>query len=640
MKISSQLKLTKDAYAGFYSCGMTMIDNAGMGRFKVAEESDLYTLYRSSDDVEMKVTHKAVDGIEDAIEIQTLIVNNSKEDIVLEMADSFVVSEIPGDKIHRFLSFWSMEGRHRVDDVANLNLECSWTHMAYRIEKFGNVGSMPVRKYFPFLAVEDSKKGLFTGFQLYSPSSWQMEIVVQHDDSLTVTGGIADRDFGHFLKTLRPGESLVTPKAVMATGNSLYDVCDKLVKAQKPDISPIDDHMGITFNEYCTTWGDPTEENMKKICDKLEGEGIQYLVMDSGWFIDGEGYWWDYTGNWDYSPKRFPNGLKAMVDYVKSKGMTPGIWYEFENVCPKTEYYEDTEHLVMKDGVPLTVGDRRFLDMENPWVREHLRKKVIGTLKDAGFEYIKVDYNDTMGMGCDGQDGMGENLRKKILATQDFFKEMKSEIPNLVIENCSSGGHRLEPSMMELSSMASFSDAHEILSLPIIAASLQLLVKPEQSQIWSVLRASDSDSRIYYSMCATLFGRMGLSGDIYDLSPHQWQLFRDGIDFYKKASDIIKYGKTIVIKCSAESYNEPKGCQLSVRVYGDKALWVFHRFADSVSLKEFVEKFAGEFAEDFAGEFAGENVEAENILRSLNDAIYSYGDASCDFSAAAYIVNR
>ena len=212
MKISSQLKLTKDAYAGFYSCGMTMIDNAGMGRFKVAEESDLYTLYRSSDDVEMKVIHKAVDGIEDAIEIQTLIVNNSKEDIVLEMADSFVVSEIPGDKIHRFLSFWSMEGRHRVDDVANLNLECSWTHMAYRIEKFGNVGSMPVRKYFPFLAVEDSKKGLFTGFQLYSPSSWQMEIVVQHDDSLTVTGGIADRDFGHFLKTLRPGESLLRGK--------------------------------------------------------------------------------------------------------------------------------------------------------------------------------------------------------------------------------------------------------------------------------------------------------------------------------------------------------------------------------------------------------------------------------------------
>ncbi len=656
MKISSQIKLTKDGYAGFYSCGMTMIDNAGMSKFTAIDENDQFTLYKSSDGIEMKVNHRAVGEtdytsaetavaaagtadtigkIPDVVEIQTEIVNNSPKDIVLEMADSFVVSEIPGDKIHRFLSFWSMEGRHRVDNVADMNLECSWTHMAYRIERFGNVGSMPVRKYFPFVAVEDSKTGMFTGFQLYSPSSWQMELIVRQDDTLTVTGGIADRDFGHFLKRLKPGEKLITPKAVMATGNSLYDVCDKLVKAQHPDSSPIDDHMGITFNEYCTTWGDPTDANMRKICDKLEGEGIQYLVMDSGWFIDGEGYWWDYTGDWDYSPKRFPNGLKAMADYVRSKGMTPGIWYEFENVCPKTAFYNDTEHLVMKDGVPLTVGDRRFLDMEDPWVRKHLREKVIDNLKKAGFEYIKVDYNDTMGMGCDGPDGMGENLRRKVMATQDFFREMKREIPNLVIENCSSGGHRLEPSMMELSSMASFSDAHEIASLPIIAASLQLLVKPEQSQIWSVLRAADTDSRIYYSMCATLFGRMGLSGDIYDLSDHQWQLLRDGIAFYKSAADIIKSGKTVLIRHSSDNYNEPTdyriaariyneptGCQIAVRVYNGSALVVFHRFADSVDLQEFV----------------GETIEIENKPLSLNDAYSSYGDASCDFSAAAYLI--
>ncbi len=113
--------------------------------------------------------------------------------------------------------------------------------------------------------------------------------------------------------------------------------------------------------------------------------------------------------------------------------------------------------------MPLTVGNVHFLDMEDPWVDAHLTKYVIDNLKENDFGYIKIDYNDTMGIGCDGPEGMGENLRNKVLATQKFFRKMKKEIPDLVIESCSSGGHRLEPSFMELASMASFSDAHECL---------------------------------------------------------------------------------------------------------------------------------------------------------------------------------
>lgn len=56
----------------------------------------------------------------------------------------------------------------------------------------------------------------------------------------------------------------ITPKAVIAQGSSLEEVCDYLIKAQHPMISPVDVHMGIAFNEYCTTWGNPSIENIKK----------------------------------------------------------------------------------------------------------------------------------------------------------------------------------------------------------------------------------------------------------------------------------------------------------------------------------------------------------------------------------------
>ena len=58
-----------------------------------------------------------------------------------------------------------------------------------------------------------------------------MEIICREDEKLTVTGGIGDRDFGHWMKTLSIGETFEAPEAVIARGDSLYDVCDKLVKA-------------------------------------------------------------------------------------------------------------------------------------------------------------------------------------------------------------------------------------------------------------------------------------------------------------------------------------------------------------------------------------------------------------------------
>ncbi|MCR5322045.1 MAG: alpha-galactosidase [Lachnospiraceae bacterium] len=656
LKNKAEIKIMGDEYAGFYSCGLTMLGSSTMRRFTRVEENgydlDENTISDSNPLWQGEISMISEDGLtlhtvtnkspySDAYEVRTSFKNNSSDPVTLEMMTSFMLPEIKADKLYRILSFWSAEGRVKVDGLCDLNMEHAWNNMAFRVEKFGNVGSMPVRKYFPFVAIEDSETHTFTAVQLYSPASWQIELVVRAGDVVTLTGGIADRDFGQWTKAIGPGEEFEAPKAVVAVGNSLEEVCDKLVKAQHPDISPVDDRMGITFNEYCTTWGNPTIDNLKKLADKIAGKGIQFLVMDSGWYADC-GYWWEYRGDWSVNKKRFPNGLKELADYIRSKGMIPGIWFEFEVVSPKSGIYDKCDHFVKKDGVPLTIGGARFWDMEDTYAEEFLTRNVIDNLKENGFGYIKVDYNDTMGMGCDGADnrlkfldtdgnikneengadlcdGPGENLRRKVVATQNFFKKMKREIPDLVIENCSSGGHRLEPSFMELASQASFSDAHEIPSLPIIAANLHRVIRPEQSQIWAVMRAKDSDCRIFYSLCATFLGRMGLSGDIYGLSEHQWELLDDAIAFYKEAAPIIKDGTTTCIKSEPRHYNAPEGGQLVIRKLGSRTLYVYHRFANSVSFEEFVNN-------------NGIDVNVTNMM-----SMRSYGNAGCDFSAEAWI---
>ncbi|WMJ86585.1 glycoside hydrolase family 36 protein [Anaerocolumna sp. MB42-C2] len=603
-----ELKLRKDAHNGGFSNGLTLCGSESTKGLERILKKDDKIVYKNNTNhyVTMNMVHNS-----DTIEVSTLFENKGTESTTLEMLSSFAIKGIKADKIHRLQSFWSAEGKLRTETTMELHLEPSWNQCGMRVEKFGNLGSMPVRKYFPFIALENSETQEFTAVQLYSPYSWQIEILCKEDETLSLVGGIADRDFGHWFKNLSPGETFTTPKAVIARGNSLYEVCDKLVKAQKPEISQVDLDMGIMFNEYCTTWGNPTLENIKKICNKLKNKAVKYLVIDSGWYGKNEG-WWASIGDWDVNYEKFPGGLKKAADYIRENGMIPGLWFEMESVGRLSKHWNNIEHLLKKDGVVLTVGDKRFWDMSDPWVIKNLHKMVIETLKECGFGYIKIDYNDTIGIGCDGAESLGEGLRQRILATQDFFRKIKEEIPDIVIENCSSGGHRLEPSMMELVSQASFSDAHETTAIPIIAANMHRVIKPSQSQIWAVMRGNDSDSRIYYSIISTFFGRMCLSGDIYDLTDKQWSLIEEGMDFYREAADIIKSGTTIKIENRVISYNKPEGEQIVIRKYENKFLVIAHRFENSK-----------ETSTDYLKHYK---------------TVREYGAIDCDFSAKAWLL--
>jgi alpha-galactosidase len=157
---------------------------------------------------------------------------------------------------------------------------------------------------------------------------------------------------------------------------------------------------------------------------------------------------------------------------------------------------------------------------------------------------------------------------------------MREELPDLVIENCSSGGHRLEPSMMGLCAMGSFSDAHETREIPIIAANVQRLILPRQSQIWAVLRKSDNAQRLAYSLAATFLGRMCLSGEVHDLSPAQWKLAVSAMELYRRVYPVIRDGHSTFHGETGKSWRHPQGWQAVLRTAknGKRALLVAHTF--------------------------------------------------------------
>ena len=141
---------------------------------------------------------------------------------------------------------------------------------------------MPVNKFFPFAAVEDRRSGVFWGAQLACPASWQMELY-RKDDALALSGGLADRDFGHWMKGLHPGESFLTPEAIVSTAHTpsidiftarlTQAALEYLACAPEPEQT-----LPIIFNEYCTTWGSPSHANICEILGAIQGKGFQYFV--------------------------------------------------------------------------------------------------------------------------------------------------------------------------------------------------------------------------------------------------------------------------------------------------------------------------------------------------------------------------
>jgi hypothetical protein len=590
-----QYKLTGDIYNEAYAGGCSMRNSESVRKLKFSEQTDesigeqlqVNTIMMDEDGHRL-IHHLVWLKNMPYVRISCTFENQSKRDCCLEMFESFSLGGLSpymqGDGngtlwLHRVRSVWSQEGRHETIPVEDLQLEPAWDPHAVRCERFGQAGSMPVNRFFPFAAIEDRKNHIFWGAQIAHPASWQME-VYRKDNGLALSGGLADRELGHWMKHVEPGKNFTTPEAIVSTAQTdSFDIftgrlttaglVEGFLKAPESE-----QDLPIVFNEYCTTWGNPSHENICEIVDAIKGKGFKYFVIDCGWYKEN-GIPWDIgMGDYEVSSELFPDGMEKTVQVIKDAGMIPGIWFEIENVGSASRAYHLTEHLLHKDNVVLTTYFRRFWDMQDPWVDEYLTDKVIGTLKKYGFGYMKIDYNETIGIGCDGAESPGEALRKNMEATVLFIEKVKEEVPGIVLENCASGGHRLEPKMMSVMSMASFSDAHECEEIPIIAANLHWVIHPAQSQIWAVIRQDDSLKRIAYSISNTFLGRMCISGDVTQLAPEKWNLIKQGISFYGKIKDIIKEGQSYRYGPKIKSARHPEGWQALLRVGKNKQAYV------------------------------------------------------------------
>ena len=596
-----QVSFTGDETLIDYTLGVTMRNREGTllkVEEQAAEENGIVTRLRDARG-NVYLHHLEYSPKTGVFTVWAEYCNLTGKEQTLESLQSFSVSGIhalrggkatlAGLRLHRLTSAWSRECRPEEDSFSNLGLDTSWARYGVKCERFGEVGSMSNRGHFPFAAVEDKERHIVWAAMMEAPSSWQMEVYAEKE-TCALSGGLADYEFGHWRKTIAPGESFATHKAFLTVQRSVLACCNAFVAEQEQglEVPSSEESMPVLFNEYCTTWGCPSAENINAILKAIEPFPIDTFVIDCGWYKPDDKGWCNAIGDWRESRALFPEGISAVSSAIRAAGKHPGIWFEFEVAGRDSDCFYDESKLVKRDGHIITGKNRRFLDLRLPKVQEYLKERMLDFLQKNGFEYIKIDYNDSLGIGCDSADGAapGEGGRRIAEESLEWLAKLKEAVEGIVIENCSSGGSRIEPLRMSMVSMCSFSDAHECNEIPLVAANVSRVIPARQMQIWAVLREGESVSRTVYSLCAAMMGRICLSGDVLHLDGERIALIQEGLEFYREVKDVVRYGSISLIDNTVEYYRAPEGRQVYLKEYEGRKLVVVHflESAEKVSL--------------------------------------------------------
>ena len=580
-----QLKFSGDGYFGQHAGGMTMRNSETVKRFKLISQNEidntLVSVFKSADG--MVVTHTLSHPENcDFLECKTELFNGSDKSIRIEMFSSFSLGMIsllhaddaPGAlKLHRFRSCWSGEALHTAETLESLNMERSWQSAGVRGERFGQRSSMVNKDFHPFAAIEDTENNIVWAASVEAAAPWQME-VVRFCDFVNISGGLPDREFNGWFRDLAPGERLTSPIALLTACSGSYEDTAKKLTSWQINSEKAPEFLTPTFNDWCSNWGVLSEERILKLAEKAKTFGVEYFIVDDGWFRR------DTPGDWDLNTKCFPHGFRHLSEELHKLGMKSGIWFEFETLINLQIDTFDRKHLLLtQDGFPIKSGERHFWDFRKQKVIDHLTEKVAKFLKDNLVEYIKIDYNAPVPFGVDGSSASpAENLQQHLAAVREFHNKLHELVPGLKIEECSSGGHRLTPAWARTGDFISVSDAHESVEIPLISAQSLMLCAFDKALVWSTLRETDSDDRIAYSMCAGFLGQMTLSGDLDRLSDNQLASVGKYVDFYRKISRNLRLNSKISVSSGTVSRMYPTGHQVVTFATDDELLKVIHFF--------------------------------------------------------------
>ena len=472
----------------------------------------------------------------------TVVKNISDSNIGLEYVSSFAYTGLNDDEprvmIHH--SAWKREADWKDYSIEELGLDRICDFSMKRISAY-NTGMWSCKEYLPMGAYYDKKSMIM--WQIENNGSWQWEIS-DISGMLYIRLSGPNEQENSWYKELKPQEEFESVKACVVIGKDFDEALEGMTKYRRYIAcdSEANGKMPVVFNDYMhCLWADPTTEKLIPVIDKAAEVGAEYYCMDAGWYADGT--WWETVGEWLPQEKRFPNGINEVFDYIRAKGMVPGIWLEAEVMgieCPLADKFPD-ECFFMRHGKRVIDHGRYQLDFRNLKIREYVMSIFDRLVGEYGVGYIKTDYNIEGGVGTEvDSDSFGDGLLENNRAYLSLMDEVIAKYPDLIIEGCSSGGLRMDYAHLQKHHLLSVSDQEDWDYTAFIAAAVPTGVLPEQSAVWSYPKKENTIEQVAFNMVNSMLQRMNLSGEITALDEKQLEVVKEGVRVYKELRRNIK----------------------------------------------------------------------------------------------------
>ncbi len=474
----------------------------------------------------------------------TTVKNIGSETVGLEYVSSFSYTGIDDGRRPGALqdirvglphNSWYREANWRFYTLPELGFDRINSFSGKRVS-LSNAGTWSSKEHLPMGFAENRDSGHCWLWQIEHNGSWEWEIS-DIDKMLYLKIGGPNEQEHQWYKELASGECFESVKAAVAVAGDFESAVGEMTKYRRTIFVNNRENatLPVIFNDYLNClMGDPTEEREYPMIDKAAEVGAEYYCIDAGWYADGG--WWETVGEWQPAASRFPNGIKKVLDYIREKGMIPGLWLEIEVMgihCPLAAEWED-ECFFLRHGKRVIDHGRYQLDFRHPKVRAHATAVLDRVVGEYGARYIKMDYNIEGGAGTETDaDSVGDGLLQHQNAYLAWMDEMMQKYPDLVWENCSSGGMRMDYAMLSRAHLQSITDQTKYDRMAAIAAGAPTAVLPEQAAVWSYPLADADADATAFNMINALLQRIHLSGGITQLSARSLALMKEAIALYK-----------------------------------------------------------------------------------------------------------
>ncbi|MBQ7962045.1 MAG: alpha-galactosidase [Clostridia bacterium] len=311
----------------------------------------------------------------------------------------------------------------------------------------GNEGK-PTEKYMPYFNVNGAESGIVFGIGW--TGQWDAEFS-QKDGNTAVT--VRQQNFNAYLL---PGEEVRSPLVSL----TFYDN-DNALKGFNQFRQWITDCVypdNVTKNQYLVMevagpMSTRTSDEIIEILDGLEDDVFEHtdaFWMDAGWYSYNEG-WYDGVGNWTVDTSRYDNGIIELSTYAKNKGLGHVLWYEPERVYPDTVFHKtgsENEQWLINTG-----DDNSMWNLADEDAFNYYCEYICNSLKENGVTIYRQDFNfapleyweKADAEYYDGRTGICEN--HYVTNLYRFLDYLTENIDCLIIDNCASGGKRLDLEM-------------------------------------------------------------------------------------------------------------------------------------------------------------------------------------------------